>query len=131
MERGFSSRLFGVYLEEIRAASAGLYQRRTKTIDDEINEWKGHWTNAYDRLFEIRRTDLLEYGMLLGRLAETYSSHLIAEDIFNRLAESAIRREPWIPDPSSVLITAGEFNRRRGNLDDAEARYNDALESLE
>ena len=125
------SRLFDVYLKQIDTAVASLYQERIKSIATRIELWRNTWTNAYNGLFAVRQADLLQYGTLLGRLAETYSLHLVAEEILNRLAESAVSREPWIPDPASVLITAGEFNRRRGDLDQAESRYNEAVKILD
>jgi len=132
MVPGVQSRLFGVYLKRLQGAVAGLHEQTIVGIDDSIAQWKSTWTQAYDELFDVsQKTNLLEYGILLGRLAETYSSHPVAEEILDRLAESAIRREAWIPDPSSILITAGEFNRRRGNLNSSEARFNEALTILE
>src|SRR5262245_18627780 len=126
MVPGFYCRLFGVYLTQLETAVAGLHQQTVENIDVRMAPWTNAWTNAHGKVFDVPSADLLRYGLLLGRLAESYSSYLVAEEILNRLAESAIHRDPWIPDPAAVLITAGEFNRRRGNLDNAEGRYRQA-----
>jgi tetratricopeptide (TPR) repeat protein len=125
------SRLFAVYLKHLNTAVSSLHQQRTTSIARRIKIWKSTWTNAYDGRFDIRPADLLLYGTLLGRLAEAYSFHSVVEEVLNRLAESAVGRELWIPHPASVLITAGESDRRRGKLGHAESRYNEAVKILE
>jgi len=125
------SGLFDFYLKKLDAAVAVLHQQKTESVAKRIDMWESTWNNAYDRVFDVRREDLLTYGTLLGRIAETYSFHPVAEEVFDRLAESAINREHWISHPASVLITAGEFNRRRANLDLAEKRYQEAARILE
>src|SRR6188474_2476392 len=103
--------LFGVYLKAIRTETEKLYLPEMQPIGPQrMAEWHSAWANACDGLFHVPRSDLLEYSRLLARLAEAHSHSLVAEDVFNRLAEGALRREPWISDPASVLIIAGEFS---------------------
>src|SRR5712692_7733484 len=103
MQFGFHSGLFNAYLKRVDTAVTDLYQQRAEAIadsgqqreiiiDTKIPQWRNTWSNAYDGLFDVNKADLLQYGLLLGRLAETYSAHLVAEEILNRLAESASRR---------------------------------------
>lgn len=125
------SGVFGFYLRQLDTAVANLHQKKTKSIDTRLKMWKRNWENAYDRRFDVQRSDVLQFGLLLGRLAESYSFYHMAEEVLDRLAEGALRREPWIPHPPSILITAGEFNRRRGDQDRAEDRYREAVQILE
>ncbi len=126
----FATRMFNGYLRQIEDAVFNIHQQKIESVDKRIEMWKGKWTNAVNRQRGVGSATLLQYGKLLGRLAEGYSLHSFAEEILDQLAESALRREPWIPDPASILITAGEFNRRRGDLDRSERRYNDAVAIL-
>ena len=88
--------------------------------------WRNTWINVYRDNSDLVREDLQLYGTALARIAEAHSMHSIAEEIFNMLAESADQRASWIAAPAPILITTGEFNRRRGNLSQAEERYNQA-----
>jgi hypothetical protein len=124
--------LFRIRFRDMEAVLAGLYEPSAQPVDKlRVGQWRSSWANAYDGVFEVPKADLLQYGMLLGRVAEAHSHYLVAEDVFNRLVESVLQREPWIPDPAAVLITAGEFSRRRANLEHAESRYHHALGVLE
>ena len=126
----FHSGLFDAYLKRLKKASANP-RPRAASDPKRVSQWMSTWSNAYDRQFDVRRPDLLQFGMLLGRFAETHSQHIVAEVVLDRLADSAAQGESWISSPASVLITAGEYNRRRGNLDRAESRYNEARSLLE
>ncbi len=127
------SRLFGANLEKLDLAEVALHQQKIPPvkITKLLDIWYTNWKNAYDRVFEAQWSEILRFGLSLGRLAESYSFHDMAAEILNRLAESARRREHWIPHPPSVLITAGEFNRRRGDLDRAEDIFHEAVQILE
>jgi tetratricopeptide (TPR) repeat protein len=122
----YYARLFGVFLTEIDAAVASLHLQEAPNVADKIGAWASAWRNALDGGFDIEGAGLLRYGLLLGQLAEAHSFYSVAEDVLDKLADRAVQRVPWIPDPTSVLITAGEYNRRRGYLDKGERRYNDA-----
>lgn len=123
--------IFDSYLNLLKTAEAELYQRARKDIPGRLNRWKGTWINAYGQRYEVKRSDILQFGLLLGRVAEFYLGYDVAEDVLDRLAEAARRREPWIPHAPSVLITAGEFKRRVGDLDGAERRFREAVQILE
>ena len=131
MRSSIHSGVFKSYLQQLDDAVADLHQRRTLSIDQRVKYWMSAWENALAGVIEVEPSDLLRYGLLLGRVAESYSFNVVAENVMDQLADAAIRREPWVPDPPSVLITAGEFNRRRGNRDRAEERFGEAIQILE
>ena len=129
--RQMGSGVFDCYLNLLVAAEADLYQRARKDVQGRLDRWKGNWINAYDQQYDVKWSDILQFGLLLGRVAEWYLRYDVAKDVFDRLAEAARRREPWIPHPPSVLITGGEFNRRLGDLDRAEDCFREAVQILE
>jgi tetratricopeptide (TPR) repeat protein len=129
--RALHSRIFGSYLSELRVAAGDLYQRRTESVEARIKVWYSNWVEAYAGVVQVAPPDIVRFGLLLGRLAESYSVRNVAEEILDQLADDAVGRVPWIDHPAEILITAGEFNRRRGDLPEAERRFGEAVAILE
>lgn len=124
---GFHARLFYSYMKRLKEASENPQQAAIDS--DEIIRWRNTWANAYDDQF-VPGADILDFGTELGRIAERHSQHILAEEALERLANSAANGEPWITNPASLLITAGEYNRRRSNLDLAASRFEEAGDLL-
>lgn len=126
------TRLFEQYFEWVKKTSSNLYSNEYElSIRKRIDILQKNWRNAYDGIIDTEKENILEFGLLLSRVAETHSRSNIARDVMEQLAEHAKNRTPWILEPSSVLISTGEFNRRLGNLERAQTYYNEAIQILE
>lgn len=125
--------LFRKYLERLEQEVIRFYAQVTPNIDIWIKRYYSIWNNARsgDRVLAVSRQEQVRFGELLGRVAEGYSRHDIAEEVFDRLTEDALDNNSAIAKPIELLITAGEFNRRRVNLPKAQARFMEAKKYLE
>ena len=123
--------LFPKYLAGVRLATEGLHRRRLENLDTRLEIWYSNWVAGHCGMLLADPVDLIEFGLMLGRLAESYSKIDLAERILDQLAEYAAHQVDWIKDPQRILITTGEFKRRRGDLQGAMRRFGEAVEILE
>jgi len=122
--------LFQGYLEELELALGALYQQGSALDATRLVRRAKHWASAWKGDFDVPKAALLQFGMLLGRVAEAHAGADIAAGVFRLLAERAVQNVGWIPEPAAILLSAGEFNRRGGHLQEAECYYNQAVNIL-
>jgi hypothetical protein len=125
------SRLFNLYFQQLRSEIELLHKQRVGSIRKRLELLYDTWAGAYGNACDIPRSDIVAFGLALGRLAESYSFHQVAENVLNILADDAINRVAGIEFPAEILISAGELNRRRGELTNAESRFKQATSILE
>lgn len=127
--REYLSRIFCSHLSDLRTAD--LRQKRSEDIQGEVKVLYANWEQAYAGVIPVLPSDLVRFGLLLGRFAESYSLQNVAEQVLDQLGDDAAARVPWIERPAEILITSGEFNRRGGDLSKAETRFSAAVSILE
>lgn len=110
----------------------GEMKNRDRTFaDQDVQHWHDIWKLAEAGLFVSSLDERLEFAQRLGRISENRSYHSIAAEVFDKLAQEALRDKTEIPNPPGILITAGEFNRRCADLTKAEERFTDAIRLLQ
>ena len=124
-------KLFRIYLERLEEDVTRLHAKVTSDIDTRVSMYRSTWENACRGYIAVSGPERFQFAGLLGRVAESYSLHHIAEEVFDQLAEEALQNDSDLPNPVDVLITAGEFNRRRAHLSKAEERFAEAKRLLE
>jgi tetratricopeptide (TPR) repeat protein len=125
------SRLFNGYFRQLQSEVALLRKQKIGSIRKRLEHLYDTWAGAYGNAGDITKSEIVAFGLALGRLAESYSFHQVAESVLNSLADDAINRFAGIEFPAEILISAGELNRRRGELSNAESRFQQAASILE
>jgi tetratricopeptide (TPR) repeat protein len=131
VKRGLLSRsalllrnMFLLYLGDMKT-------RNGKFADQDVLHWYDLWNGAEAGLFFSSLDERLEFAQRLGRISENRSYYSIAAEVFDKLAQEALRVKTEIPNPPGVLITAGEFNRRCADLTKAEERFTHVIRLLQ
>lgn len=126
----------GIYRQlcaEVEAEHSRLFSTVDRQSLPTLDRWFEAWAFAFNhqKMLRLPPEDLVKSGRLLARVAESYTTHEIADRVFRYLETLANERDPNGLEMAEMLVGAGELDRRLAQLDRATDRCKRALKIAE
>ncbi len=115
---------------KVEAEHGRLFSSFNRQGSSTLDRWSEIWAFAFNhrKTLLLPPEDLVKTGVLLARVAESYTAHEIADRVFRCLDTLVKERDPNGLEMAEILVGAGELDRRCAQLDRATERCNRALE---